>query len=94
MRKAGFLFTKWCEWNTLYMTHEEFTAWLDSKGYRLRRGEDGKIYPCKYLPEWWYLLGTKVYRSKEEMPDGGYVYGDTQAEADAKVAQANRGGKP
>jgi hypothetical protein len=37
---------------------------------------------------------TKVYRSKEEMPDGGYVYGDTQAEADAKVTQANRQVKP
>jgi hypothetical protein len=40
-----------------------------------------------------YCDGLPVYRSKEEMPDGGYVYGDTQAEADAKVAQANRGVK-
>ena len=29
-----------------------------------------------------------LYRSKYEMPDGGYIYGETQAEADGKVTAA------
>jgi hypothetical protein len=35
-----------------------------------------------------------AYRSAREMPDGGYVYADTQAKADAKVSAAETAAKP
>jgi hypothetical protein len=57
MRKAGFWFTLWAQWTSLYMSFEEFTAWLEHKGYRLARDENGAVVLRKYLPEWWYLLG-------------------------------------
>ena len=57
MRPAGFWFTLWAGWTSLYMSEPVFTRWLEWKGYRLRRDESGKVVPCKYLPEWWYLTG-------------------------------------
>lgn len=56
MRKAGFWFALWAGWTSVHMQEEEFTAWLERRGYRLGRDEAGNVVPCKYLPEWWYLL--------------------------------------
>ena len=36
--------------------------------------------------------GMESYRSKVEMPDGGYVYAQSQEAADAKVTQAETTG--
>ena len=54
---------------------------------RLWFGIDITKNPC-----WAYLSApeTPLYRSQAEMPDVGYVYASTQAEADAKVSQSEK----
>ena len=64
-------------------------AWWNNEGPALQCGltpppsqsdADGEVKP--------------MYWSREEMPDGGYVYAESQEAADAKVAAASGEGKP